>query len=357
MVEFFALIDGLFRFNHPLLARLKRAMTKTEMKMQLTITRNSWPIAGTFTIARGSKTSAETVTVTLSDGKHVGHGECVPYARYKETVDGVVSALEFNKSKIAQLHTRDEIAALALPYAARNALDCAMWDLAAKRTGKPVWQLAGVNEPHAVTTAYTISLGDPGAMAEAAKAASHRPLLKIKLGHDGDGERLASIREAVPHARLIVDANEGWRAHSIEAMLEHCVKQRVELVEQPLPADDDEALRGIKTPVILCADESAHGLESLDGLLGKYHAINIKLDKTGGLTPSLAMARAAKARDLKIMIGCMVGSSLAMAPAFLLAGYADYVDLDGPLLLAKDREHAIQYDGGTMQPPLRALWG
>ncbi len=325
--------------------------------MHLTITRNSWPIAGTFTIARGSKTSAETVTVTLSDGQHVGNGECVPYARYDETVDGVISALESQKAAIEKIQTREMISALALPHAARNALDCALWDLEAKRSGEPVWQLADVNEPQAVTTAYTISLGDPATMAEAAKAASHRPLLKIKLGRDGDGDRLAAIREAVPLARLIVDANEGWRAHSIDEMLAHCVKQRVELVEQPLPANDDEALRGITKPVILCADESAHGLESLDGLLGKYHAINIKLDKTGGLTPALAMARAAKVRDLKIMIGCMVGSSLAMAPAFLLAGYADYIDLDGPLLLAKDREHAIQYDGGTMQPPPRALWG
>jgi L-Ala-D/L-Glu epimerase len=325
--------------------------------MRVTIARDTWPIAGTFTIARGSKTSAETVTVTLNDGLHSGRGECVPYARYDETVDGVIAALESHSVQIEQLLSREDFVALALPYAARNALDCAMWDLEAKRTGRSVWQLADVQEPRAVTTAYTISLGEPETMADAARAASHRPLLKIKLGRDGDGERLAAIRQAVPKARLIVDANEGWRAHNIEEMLDHCVKQRVELVEQPLPATDDEALRTIRTPVILCADESAHGLESLDELVGKYHAINIKLDKTGGLTPALAMARAAQSRGLKIMVGCMVGSSLAMAPAHLLASYAEYVDLDGPLLLAKDREHAIQYDGGTMQPPPRALWG
>jgi L-Ala-D/L-Glu epimerase len=325
--------------------------------MRVTIARESWPIAGAFTIARGSKTSAETVTVTLERGAYRGHGECVPYARYNETVDGVVLALQARADAIAELQTRDAIANLDLPYAARNALDCAMWDLHCKESKTPAWKLAEVAQPQPVTTAYTISLGDPDAMAKAAKAAEHRPLLKIKLGRDGDGERLAAIREAVPQARLIIDANEGWREDTIEAMLAHCIKTRVELVEQPLPANDDEALRSISSPVTLCADESAHGIDSLDGLLGKYQAINIKLDKTGGLTPALALARAAKARDLRIMVGCMVGTSLAMAPAHLLSSFADYVDLDGPLLLAKDREHAVQYDGGTMQPPPRALWG
>jgi L-Ala-D/L-Glu epimerase len=325
--------------------------------MRVTIARESWPIAGAFTIARGSKTSAETVTVTLERENHRGHGECVPYARYNETVDGVVSALQANADAVAALRSRDAIAELDLPYAARNAVDCALWDLECKESNTPAWQYAGVNQLRSVTTAYTISLGKPDEMAKAAKAAEHRPLLKIKLGRDGDGDRLAAIREAVPNARLIIDANEGWHTDTIEKMLDHCIKTRVELVEQPLPAAEDEALRSISSPVTLCADESAHGIDSLDGLVGKYQAINIKLDKTGGLTPALALARAAKARDLKIMVGCMVGTSLAMAPAHLLAGFADYVDLDGPLLLAKDRDHAIRYDGGTMLPPPRALWG
>jgi L-Ala-D/L-Glu epimerase len=325
--------------------------------MRVTIARENWPIAGAFTIARGSKTSAETVTVTLERGAFRGSGECVPYARYNETVDGVVAALQEHADAIAKLESRDALSKLNLPYAARNAVDCALWDLQCKESNLPAWKLAEVAQPQTVTTAYTISLGDPDVMAKAAKAAAHRPLLKIKLGRDGDAERLAAIREAVPQARLIIDANEGWRADTIEAMLAHCIKNRVELVEQPLPAGEDEALRSISSPVTLCADESAHGIDSLDGLLGKYQAINIKLDKTGGLTPALALARAAKARDLKIMVGCMVGTSLAMAPAHLLSSFANYVDLDGPLLLAKDREHAIQYDGGTMQPPPRALWG
>jgi L-Ala-D/L-Glu epimerase len=325
--------------------------------MRVQITRDSWPIAGAFTIARGSKTSAETVTVRLERGGKQGYGECVPYARYNETVDGVFEALTAQSEAIGRLQSRAKIVELKLPYAAQNALDCAMWDLEAKEKGLPVWQLAALPQPRSVTTAYTISLGDPEKMAEATRAAHHRPLLKIKLGRDGDAERLAAVREAAPKARLIVDANEGWRAHNIEAMLDHCMRQRVELVEQPLPADDDDALRELNSSVIICADESAHGLESILRLVGKYKAINIKLDKTGGLTPALALARVAQRQNLKIMVGCMVGTSLAMAPAHLLAGFADYVDLDGPLLLAKDRDHAIQYDGGTMLPPPRALWG
>lgn len=252
---------------------------------------------------------------------------------------------------------RNAIPAMIAPYAARNALDCALWDLAAKQSGKPVWQLAGLPEPQPAVTAYTLSLDTPKAMGEAAAKAAHRPLLKLKLGREGDEERLLQVRRNAPGSRLIVDANEGWRPDNLAAMLGACAAAGVELVEQPLPAGDDEALRGMARQVSVCADESAHGIGTLAALAGKYDAINIKLDKTGGLTPAIALARAARSLDLRIMIGCMLATSLAMAPAMLLSPVADVIDLDGPLLLAKDRARPIRYDGSLMYPPPRALWG
>jgi L-Ala-D/L-Glu epimerase len=306
----------------------------------------SWPIAGTFTIARGSKTAADVVVVKLQRNGFTGMGECVPYARYNETVPMVLAALE--------AHWREPS---KLPHAAQNALDCALWDLQCKETDTSAFEKAGITNPQPLTTAYTLSLDTPDAMAAAAKAATGRSLLKLKLGREGDAQRLAAIRAAVPNARLIVDANEGWGADILPAMLAACETFGVELVEQPLPADADDSLRGLKRNTVICADESAHGLDSLKNLKGKYDAVNIKLDKTGGLTPALAMAQAARADGFKIMVGCMLATSLAMAPAFVLAQNADYVDLDGPLLLAKDREPAIIYQGSAMLPPPRALWG
>lgn len=314
--------------------------------MQFECYAESWPIAGTFTIARGSKTAADVVVVKVSRNGFTGWGECVPYTRYNETVPQVLAALTGS-------HDPQE----NLPYAARNALDCALWDLRCKETDTSAYDLAGLPAPKALTTAYTLSLDTPEAMAAAAKAASGRSLLKLKLGRDGDEQRLAAIRSAVPDARLIVDANEGWGPEILPAMLAACDRYNVELVEQPLPAASDQALRGLKRNTIICADESAHGLESLKDLKGKYDAVNIKLDKTGGLTPALAMAEAARADGFKIMVGCMLATSLAMAPAFVVAQNADYVDLDGPLLLAKDRQPAFSYNGSTMLPPPRALWG
>ncbi len=325
--------------------------------MRLTIAEERWPIAGSFTISRGSKTEAHVVTVTLEDGSHLGRGECVPSPRYEETVPQVMAALAAARDRIEAGITREEAATLQLPHAARNALDCALWDLAAKRAGQPVWQLAGLPEPKPAITAYTLSLDTPEAMGEAAARAAERPLLKLKLGRDGDAERLRLIRRNAPRSRLIIDANEGWTPDTLDRMLAACADVGVELVEQPLPAGNDEALRSISRAVTVCADESAHGLDTLDRLVGKYDAINIKLDKTGGLTPAIALARAARARDLGIMVGCMLATSLAMAPAFLLAPLAAVIDLDGPLLLKEDRSPAIRFDGSLMQPPPPALWG
>jgi L-Ala-D/L-Glu epimerase len=325
--------------------------------MQFECAAESWPIAGTFTIARGSKTAAEVVVVKLQRNGFNGQGECVPYARYNETVPQVMAALQAHVGDIEKLSSRHAITNLSLPYAARNALDCAMWDLECKEFGTSAFEKAGIVQPKNLTTAYTLSLDTPDAMAAAAKAATGRNLLKLKLGRTGDEQRLAAIRAAVPHARLIVDANEGWGPDILAAMLATCERYNVELVEQPLPADNDEILRGLQRKTIICADESAHGIESLQKLKGKYDAVNIKLDKTGGLTPALAMAESAQTQGFKIMVGCMLATSLAMAPAFVVAQKADYVDLDGPLLLAKDRPDAIFYNGSTMLPPPRALWG
>ncbi|MFN0193843.1 MAG: N-acetyl-D-Glu racemase DgcA [Aestuariivirga sp.] len=325
--------------------------------MKLDVRRESWPIEGSFTISRGSKTTADVVVVELEQDGAKGRGECVPYSRYGETVDGVEAALEAARSTIESGIERDGISKLLPFYAARNALDCALWDLEAKRAGKPVWQLAELRQPHPTVTAYTLSLAEPRAMAEAAEAANVRPLLKLKLGAEGDAERLKLIRKAAPKSRLIVDANEGWSAENLPEMLKACADAGVELVEQPMPAANDEALAKIESPVVICADESAHGIESLDRLQGKYGAINIKLDKAGGLTPALALAREAEARGFRIMVGCMLATSLAMAPAMLLAQFASVIDLDGPLLLARDRKPGIDYAGSVMYPPTPELWG
>ena len=325
--------------------------------MRLTIADERWPIAGNFTISRGSKTEAHVVTVTLADGAHVGHGECVPYPRYEETVPQVMAALEAARPAIERGIARADVPGLLSPHAARNALDCALWDLEAKRAGKPVWQLAGLSPPQPLVTAYTLSLDTPEAMGEAAARAAHRPLLKLKLGRDGDAERLQRIRAAAPNSRLIIDANEGWTPDNLAANLAACAAAGVELIEQPLPAGHDDALRHVERTVAVCADESAHGRDTLDQLIGKYDAINIKLDKTGGLTEALALAKAARGRNLRIMVGCMLATSLAMAPAMLVAEYAEWVDLDGPLLLTRDRQPGIRFDGSVMHEAPVSLWG
>jgi L-Ala-D/L-Glu epimerase len=241
--------------------------------------------------------------------------------------------------------------------AARNALDCALLDLEAKRLSQRAWALLGRPAPRPCTTAFTISLGTPEAMAAATAKAAHRPLLKVKLGGDDDAGRIAAVRKAAPESELIVDANEAWTSDNLERNLHACAELGVTLVEQPLPAANDEALARIKRPIAVCADESVHDRASLKGLRERYDAVNIKLDKTGGLTEALAMADAAHALGFEIMIGCMVATSLSMAPAMLLAPQARFVDLDGPLLLARDRDGGLRYEGSLVYPPEAALWG
>jgi L-alanine-DL-glutamate epimerase-like enolase superfamily enzyme len=324
---------------------------------RLTVSIETWPIAGHFTISRGAKTEARVVVAELSQGPFRGRGECVPYPRYGESADAVAATLQNVARDVAAGLTRDVLQQAMPPGAARNALDCAFWDLEAKQAGRPVHDLAGLPAPHALTTAYTISLGTPEAMASAARRAAGRPLLKIKLGADGDPERIAAIRAAVPEAELIVDANEGWTADNLPANFAACAAAGVTLVEQPLPADGDDLLTSIRRPVPVCADESAHDRASLQALIGKYDAVNIKLDKTGGLTEALAMSAEARRLGLMTMAGCMVGTSLSMAPAMLIAQTARIVDLDGPLLLARDRPDGLLYEGSLVHPATAALWG
>jgi L-alanine-DL-glutamate epimerase-like enolase superfamily enzyme len=325
--------------------------------ISLTVRIEHWPIAGAFTISRGSKTEAAVVVAELSEGSHRGRGECVPYGRYGETVDGVAAAIEALGIKIAHGLDRAGLQQALPAGAARNALDCAFWDLEAKRAGRRVHELAGLEPPKPLITAYTISLGTPEAMAEAARAAAERPLLKVKLGGQGDRARITAVRRAAPRAQLIVDANEAWTAADIAEHLAACAEAGVTLVEQPLPSGRDDALAEIARPLPVCADESAHGIASLPALSGKYDAVNIKLDKTGGLTEALAMAREAERLGLTLMAGCMVATSLAMAPAMLVAQRAQVVDLDGPLLLLRDRPEGLRYDGSLVHPPTPTLWG
>ena len=316
-----------------------------------------WPIAGSFTISRGAKTEAVTVVAEVSRGGHTGRGECVPYPRYGETPEATLAALQAMQEPLSRGLDRNALQAAMPPGAARNALDCALVDLEAKTGGKRAWDLLGRPAPKACITAYTISLGTPEVMAAATARAAHRPLLKIKLGGDGDGMRIAAVRKAAPNSELIVDANEAWTSDNLAQNLRDCAEARVTLVEQPLPAGQDEALRHIRRPIAVCADESVHDRASLSGLRERYDAINIKLDKTGGLTEALAMADAAQALGFEIMVGCMVATSLAMAPAMLLASQARFVDLDGPLLLARDRDGGLRYDGSLVYPPEAVLWG
>jgi L-Ala-D/L-Glu epimerase len=321
--------------------------------MRLTVTPETFPLARTFAISRGSRTEARVLTVTVEDGGLTGRGECVPYARYGETLESVAAAI----GALPAALDRQRLQELLPAGAARNGVDCALWDLEARRAGRRVWELAGLPEPRPLVTAYTLSLDTPEAMRAQAAENAARPLLKVKLGGAGDLARIEAVRAGAPDARIVVDANEGWTAESYGALAPALVSLGVAMVEQPFPAADDEALAGMARPLPVCADESCHDRASLPALAGRYDMVNIKLDKAGGLTEALALRAAAEAAGYGIMVGCMVGSSLAMAPAVLLAQGAAVVDLDGPLLLARDRDHGLAYDAAGVHPPGPELWG
>jgi L-Ala-D/L-Glu epimerase / N-acetyl-D-glutamate racemase len=326
--------------------------------MELSVRIERWPLAGAFTISRGTKTEAVVVVAELSDGTHRGRGEAVPYARYGECADGIVAAIEALRPALRRGLSRAALQGALPPGAARNALDCAYWDVNARQSGHRAYELAGLSEPAPLVTAYTISLAEPAAMAQAAERAAARPLLKVKLGGgERDGVRIAAVRRAAPRAQLIVDANEGWSADDLQQNLAACADAGVTMIEQPLPEGRDAALARTRRPIPVCADESVRDRASLDGLAAKYDAVNIKLDKAGGFTEALALAAEAERRGFIVMVGCMVATSLAMAPAVLVGQRARVVDLDGPLLLAKDRPEGLRYDGSLVYPPQPALWG
>ncbi|MCE6959504.1 dipeptide epimerase [Cereibacter sphaeroides] len=319
----------------------------------ITVTPESFRLAEVFTISRGSRTEARVLTIHVTRGGLTGRGECVPYARYGETLESVADQI----ATLPENLTRADLQGLLPAGAARNAVDCALWDLEARDSGKRVWQLLGLPAPVPQVTAFTLSLDTPDNMRAAAARNAHRPLLKIKLGTPDDMPRLEAVRAGAPSTRIIVDANEGWTAEVYADLAPHLIRLGVALVEQPLPAGQDDLLAEIARPLPVCADESCHDRHSLAGLKGKYDVVNIKLDKTGGLTEALALKDAALAEGYGLMVGCMVGSSLAMAPAVLVAQGAAYVDLDGPLLLAEDREHPLVFDEAGIHPPSAELWG
>jgi len=321
--------------------------------MTISVTPDVFKLAQVFTISRGSRTEAKVLTVRVMRGGITGWGECVPYARYGETLESVTAQIKSLPANISRMDLQT-----ALPTgAARNAVDCALWDLEAKQTAKRVWELAGLPKPGPEITAYTLSLDTPENMQKQAAKHAFRPLLKIKLGTPDDMARLEAVRAGAPKSPIIVDANEGWSAEVYTELAPHLVRLGVQLVEQPLPADQDEALIGMHRPVPVCADESCHDTSSLPHLQGKYDIVNIKLDKTGGLTEAIRLKAQAEAQGYGVMVGCMVGSSLAMAPATLIAQGVAYTDLDGPLLLAEDRETPLKFDGAGVHPPSAKLWG
>lgn len=321
------------------------------MSMQVVFDR--YALASAFTISRGTRLYADVLSVVITRDGVEGRGECTPYPRYGESYDSVREEIMSLPQDISRAALQD-----ALPAgAARNAVDCALWDLEAKQRGKPVWELAGLSPPKPLITAYTLSLDTAENMLEQATKHAARPLLKIKLGGEGDIARIEAVRQGAPDARLIVDANEGWDTDTYAELAPVLLRLGVELVEQPLPAGADDALFDMDRPLPVCADESCHDRASLMGLAGKYDFINIKLDKTGGLTEALALREAARKSGFQVMVGCMIGSSLAMAPAVLVAQDAEVVDLDGPLLLAADRIPALQYDDAGVHPAQPDLWG
>jgi L-alanine-DL-glutamate epimerase-like enolase superfamily enzyme len=327
------------------------------MARVISVEAERFPIAGVFTISRGSKTEAEVITCTIREGDHAGRGECVPYRRYGETMESVRAQIDAMRKAVADGADRITLIDAMPAGAARNAIDCALWDLEAKTSGVSVAARIAAS-PISLETAYTLSLGEPEAMAAQARANAARPLLKVKIGGgDGDIARIRAVREAAPASRIILDANEGWTEENIAGNMAAAAELGIALIEQPLPVGQDGILRHIAHTVPICADESVHVAHDLPELVGLYDAVNIKLDKSGGLTAALLLRDQARNLGFGVMVGCMVGTSLAMAPAILLAQGADYADLDGPLLLARDRTPGLTYQGSLVSPPLPALWG
>ncbi|KXG86538.1 N-acetyl-D-Glu racemase DgcA [Agrobacterium bohemicum] len=327
------------------------------MGRYLEATAEVFPVAGSFTISRGSRTEVVVVACSITENGIKGVGECVPYTRYGESIDGVLEDIRAVSHAVSNGIDRSELQHMMKPGAARNAVDCALWDLEAKLSGTSVASRVLTASPKPIVTAYTISLGEPDAMAAKAAENASRPLLKIKTGTQDDEARLRAVRAAAPHATIIIDANEGWTEHNIGHHFAVAKELNIALIEQPLPAGKDAILAQIERPVAICADETVHLTTDLTALRDRYDAINIKLDKTGGLTEALVMKKEAERLGFIIMVGCMLGTSLGMAPALMLAQDTAYADLDGPLLLVRDRVPGMRYEGSLVHPPEPELWG
>ena len=328
------------------------------MTAKIEVIQESWPLQGEFRISRGSRKVSEVIVVQISQGKYIGRGECFPYSRYEETLESVEQQIASVTKEIETVASRNSLNQLLPPGAARNALDCALWDLEAKKEKCRAWRLAELPAPQPLTTVFTLGVDDPDVMGAKALENRSRPYLKLKMTGDGfDLERVQKIHANAPKAKLVVDANEGW---SIDQYIDYAPKFKelgVEMIEQPLPASLDQDLASVSRTIPVCADESCHDSKTLGSLVGKYDMINIKLDKTGGLTEALKLKEAALMLGFDIMVGCMIGTSLAMAPALLLGQGASIVDLDGPLLLAKDREYGLKFNESTVNLPSEKLWG
>ena len=328
------------------------------MALTVTARAETFPLAGVFRISRGARTESHVVVCEIADGEVTGRGESFPYPRYGESIDSVIAQIEAQAGALSASPDRDRLRVEMPAGAARNAIDCALWDLEAKRAGKRAWDIAGLAAPAPLTTVYTLGVDTPDAMAASAAENASRPMLKLKMTGDGaDLARVEAIHAVAPAATLVVDANEGWTPEIYADLAPKFAGLGVVMIEQPLPAADDSGLIGLERPVPVCADESCHDTATIDALVGKYDMINIKLDKTGGLTEALRLRDAAMGMGFEVMVGCMVGTSLAMAPGILVAQGAKVVDLDGPLLLAQDRPGGLRYDGSTVHPPESALWG
>ena len=325
--------------------------------MQVELRRVDWAFRSVFRISYKAQTHAQAVQVHLTDGQHTGRGEACGVSYHGESADSLLKQLEAVREKLSGGISREGLEALLPPGGARAAVDCALWDLEAKRAGRRAWELAGMNSVQPLITAFTLSLDTPKTMAEGAAAASQYSLLKLKLGGEGDLERVAAVRRARPDVRIIVDANQAWNEQQLREFVPGLAELGVELIEQPMPAGKDEPLLNFKSAVPLCADESCQTTASLPSLRGKYQFVNIKLDKTGGLTEALRLAHAARQEGLQLMVGCMAGSSLSMAPAYIIGQLSQVVDLDGPLLATSDMPNPIRYIGSQMFPPDRELWG
>lgn len=324
---------------------------------EMKISREHWKKTKAFRIAREVMDGADLILVELSENGIVGRGECCPTAHYGESLESELEKLNAVSKEIEKGATRADIQSLLPAGAARNALDCAYWDLEAKASGVPAWKTAGIEEPKLIQTAYTLSLESPEEMAEVARREAYRGLLKLKLGDAGDMARVEAVRKAAPDVRIIVDANEAWDISDLRSFAPELHRLGVTLIEQPLPATADEDLRGYQSPVPLCADESCHVPDDVDRVSDRYQFVNIKLDKTGGLTAALELVRRAQAANMRLMVGCMAGTSLAMAPGLIVASYCDVVDLDAPLLQSGDRDHPLHYEGGLIHPASPELWG